>query len=188
MSYDVGDIAIVETELRDSDGTLTAAVVTITVVKPDGTVLTPEPTVVDNGGVGKYKASFALDVKGLWKYYWTSSGALIAVDGGEFTVSTTGSVAAAAAYIGASPDDALLAKLTSVAETMVDEYLSDGIGCPLNIRDHAITQLASELFSRRNNPGGVIWAPGGDSAQRLSRDPMLSVIPMLRSYASLGIA
>lgn len=193
MNYDVGDRVTVTTELRDIDGTLTAATVTLTVTAPDGTI--SFPAVVDNGGTGKYLALFTVDAAGRWLYKWTASGALVAVDGGHLTVIEAGLVASAAAYIGASATDPLLADLVHAAVTLVDEYLGiDGIeDCPRAVRDLAINQLASELFSRRNSPGGVLWGPGGDSvapggSARLSRDAMVSVIPLLRKYAELGIA
>lgn len=92
MIYDVGDSATVTTELRDTAGNLTAATVAITVTKPDGSALSPTPTVSDNGGTGKYKTSFVVDAVGTWKYKWTASGALVAVDGGQLSVQDAGRV------------------------------------------------------------------------------------------------
>lgn len=189
--YDVGDMATVTTELRDAAGTLAAADVALTVTLPDGTVLAPAPAVVDNGGTGLYKASFPLTMRGTWRYTWTASGAVVAVDGGELTVVGVAQLNNAAEYIGASPQEPLLARLLAVAQEMVDEHLGvEGlVSCPPAIRAHAITHLTSELYSRRNNPGGVLWAPGGDTAARLSRDALASVLPMLDRYvAGIGIA
>lgn len=197
MSYDVGDIATVETELRDASDTPTAADVSLVVYLPGGAVLTPAPAVLDNGGVGRYRASFPLTTTGVWRYKWTASGALSAVDSGDLTVTGPGRLAGAASYIGASIDDPMLARLLDVAEVLVSEFLTtfdeDGVAivseCPESIREHAVIQLTSELYSRRNNPNGVVWAPGGDSAARLSRDAMVSVLPLLLPYAaSRGIA
>lgn len=188
MMYDVGDVVTLVTELRDADGTLTDSAVTLTVIDPDGVV--SAPLVEANGGTGKYKASFTVDALGPWFYSWHASGMLTAADGGQVSVLEPGRLTAVAAYIGASPSDPLLAQLVLVANTMVDQYLGvDGIlTCPAVVRSHAINQLASELFTRRNSPGGVVWAPGGDNVSRLARDAMVSVAPLLRAYAELGIA
>jgi hypothetical protein len=188
--YDVGDVALIQTELRDAGGTLAAATVTLDVIKPDGTVLTPPLVVLDNGGTGKYRAFIPLTVTGTWRYLWMATGAVSAADGGDLAVFDAGRLASAASHIGASPDDPLLARLLMVAVTLVGEYLgADGLlSCPAIVRDHAINQLASELFTRRNSPGGVVWAPGGDNVTRLSRDALISVAPLLRPYAELGIA
>ncbi len=90
MIYDVGDEATVTTELRDVNGDLVAATVTILVTKPDATTATP--TVESNGGTGLYKSSFAVDQVGTWRYKWTASGAITAVDGGQFSVVAVGRV------------------------------------------------------------------------------------------------
>lgn len=92
MMYDVGDTATVTTELRDADGELIAATVVITVTKPDGTTLTPVPDVVSNGGTGLYKALVPVSVAGTWRYKWTASGAVTAVDGGQVEVVDVGRV------------------------------------------------------------------------------------------------
>lgn len=90
MIYDVGDEATVTTELRDINGNLVAATVVITVTKPNGTTSTP--TVSSNGGTGLYKASFPVDAVGTWRYKWTASGAVVAVDGGQLDVVNVGRV------------------------------------------------------------------------------------------------
>ena len=189
--YEVGDVAVVTTEVRDAGGDLIAATVALTVTLPDGAVLTPAPAVVDGGGTGLYQASVPLTILGTWRYAWAAAGAVVVPDGGELIVVGVGQLANAAAYIGASPDDPLLARLLPVAQTMVFEYLGTiGLArCPLDIRDHAVIQLTSELYSRRNTPGGVLWAPGGDTAARLSRDALAPVEPMLADYViDVGIA
>lgn len=192
MIYDVGDVATITTELRDALGVLTDATVSIVVTKPDGTEQVPALIPAGNGGVGKFKALLPLPVAGTWSYVWAADDlALAFTDGsGALPVLGAGRLASAAAYIGASATDPMLAGIVLTAVTMVDEYLgpSGVTACPGPVRDLAVNQLASELFSRRNSPGGVVWAPGGDSVTRLSRDAMVSVAPLLRSYAEAGIA
>lgn len=90
MIYDVGDEATVNTELRNIAGTLTDATVSILVTAPDATTSTP--SVSSNGGTGLYKASFPVTQVGTYKYKWTASGAVAAVDGGQVEVVAVGRV------------------------------------------------------------------------------------------------
>jgi hypothetical protein len=90
MIYNVGDSATITTELRDADGVLTAATVVLSVIKPDGTVLLPP--VLDNGGVGKYRATVYLSEAKTWRYIWTASGTITKVDSGQLSVSEPGRV------------------------------------------------------------------------------------------------
>lgn len=97
-------------------------------------------------------------------------------------------VAQAAGFIGVSPNEELLPALLSTAISMVDGYLGiTGLRrCPDAQVDHAVLQLTSELWARRNAPaGGAHWGPDGQTAY-LSRDPMASVYPLLRQYKGLG--
>lgn len=90
MIYDVGDRATVTTELRNAQGELTAATVTLTVTGPDGTITTP--SVSDNGGTGLYASSFLVPLAGTWRYKWTASGALVGVDSGQLSVVDAGRI------------------------------------------------------------------------------------------------
>jgi len=85
VSYTVGTKVHVETELRDADGDLTNATVVIAVTKPDGTVVTPAPT-VSNPSTGVYTADITTDQAGTWLLVWTASGALVAVKDDQFSV------------------------------------------------------------------------------------------------------
>lgn len=90
--YDIGDVATVTTRLRDAAGQLVDADVVIAVTRPDGTALSPVPTVEDNGGLGLFKAAFALDMAGTWRYTWSASGAVTALDAGQLEVAAVGRV------------------------------------------------------------------------------------------------
>ena len=95
----------------------------------------------------------------------------------------------AAAYVGGSPDDPNLPGLLATATRMVDDYLrQDGrMRCPIEVHDHSILQLSSELYIRRNSPGGIVsWGPDGSVPARLASDAMISVQPALDRYRGLG--
>lgn len=93
-----------------------------------------------------------------------------------------------AEFVNASPADPLLPGLLADAEELISEYLGTaGIArCPTRTYDLAIKTLASELFARRNAPGGISqWGPDGQPV-RLARDPLVSVRSLLLPYRSLG--
>lgn len=92
-------------------------------------------------------------------------------------------------YLGTPPGEPTLPDLLEVAVDLVEGYLGTaGLAlCPATVHDHAVIQLASELYARRNSPAGVAqWGPDGQ-AIRLARDAMLSVKPLLAPYRGLGV-
>lgn len=80
---DVGDRIEIRHEVRDGDGTLTNATVTVVVTKPDGTTSSPA---VANTSTGIYDASFTADTVGVWRWEWTVSGTVVDVDYGQVYV------------------------------------------------------------------------------------------------------
>jgi len=100
----------------------------------------------------------------------------------------TVSVEELAAFLGTSPAEPTLLGILLDAEELVGAYLGDfgRQSCPQRTQDLAVKQLCSELWSRRNAPGGVAqWGPDGQPV-RLARDPMVSVKPLLAPYRGLG--
>jgi hypothetical protein len=93
-----------------------------------------------------------------------------------------------AGYANASPADPLLPAILADATELVDEYLGETgrETCPVRTRDLAIRQLGSELFARRNAPGGVLQWTSDGAPIRLARDAMVSVKPLLDRYRGLG--
>lgn len=100
-----------------------------------------------------------------------------------------------AGYLGTSPVEPMLPGILADAVELVAEYLrmptalvgqpSAG-GCPERIRDLAVKTLGSELWARRNAPGGITqWGSDGQPV-RLARDPMVSVRSLLAPYRGLG--
>lgn len=129
-TYDVGDLATLSTSVRDSSGTLTDATVVLAVTKPDGTAVSPAPT-VSHTGVGLYSATVSLTAAGVWSYTWTSSGAVQAVDSGQFTVADPAPPAYATLAqlkdnlsISDAVDDVKLARVLVTASRQIDEMTS----------------------------------------------------------------
>lgn len=89
MTRDVGDRIAIRYEARTPDGTLTSATVAVAVTQPDGTLLSPAPTVTATG-TGLYDAAFTVDSAGVWRWTWTASGALVDVAHGSVDVAGPG--------------------------------------------------------------------------------------------------
>jgi len=99
------------------------------------------------------------------------------------------SVEEAAQFIGCSPDEPILPALLATAVDSVNNYLRpSGVRrCPGSIWDHAVKAATSELWLRRNAPGGVAsWSPDGSTAIRMSADFMKPVYPLLDPYRGIG--
>jgi hypothetical protein len=83
MTYDVGDAVRLSTTVTDVDGVATAATMALLVTKPDGTTTSPAIT---SPSTGVYRATVTADQPDTWHYTWTASGAVVAVEHGQFTV------------------------------------------------------------------------------------------------------
>ena len=80
--YDVGDAVQLATSVTDVNGAAIDASMALLVTKPDGS--TTAPTIV-HPGTGSYTATLTADQAGTWLYRWTASGAVTAVDSGQFS-------------------------------------------------------------------------------------------------------
>lgn len=89
MRYDLGDVAHLTMTLRDDAGAFTDADVTLTVRRPDGTETTPAPV---RDSVGKYHANIALDATGIWRWLWSSTGAVQTSEPGALVVTAAWTV------------------------------------------------------------------------------------------------
>lgn len=59
---------------------------------------------------------------------------------------------------------------------------------PEAVLDQALLQVASELWIRRDNPGGIVQAAfEGGLTSRLSRDALTSVRPMLATWRRVNL-
>jgi len=91
-------------------------------------------------------------------------------------------------YVGAAPAEPLLPLVHAASLEMIDDYLGPRgkSKCPTSVYDLATLQLGSELWIRRNSPGGVMSWANGDVPARLAADAMRSVRPLLDRYKGLG--
>jgi hypothetical protein len=91
-------------------------------------------------------------------------------------------------YVGASPSEPTLALIFEAAPTMINDHLGQRgrQKIPAATYDLAVLQLGSELWIRRNSPGGVMSWANGDVPARLAADAMRSVRPMIDRYKGLG--
>jgi len=85
--YDIGDKVTISTVVKDDTGALVnTPTLAIAVTKPDGTLVSPAPTVTNTAAGGVYTAATTVDQAGTWTYAWTASGTVTAVEPGQFTV------------------------------------------------------------------------------------------------------
>lgn len=127
MIYDVGDGVQLRREVRDADRTLVAATVAIVVTKPDGTTITPTVTATSTGIYDA--ATFTVDQSGLWRFTWTTSGAVVDVATGTFSVSdpsppaytTSGLVKSSLGKLSVDDRDDLIDAVTSASSRMIDQ-------------------------------------------------------------------
>lgn len=118
MAYDVGQKVRIPITVRDETGTPADATVAIVVTRPDGTTTTP--TTVDDAGTGNYHADIIATAAGPWWWSAAASGAVIAVDSGQFYVRSGGP------WI-VSLNEAKKHLNKSLADTTDDEELRDWI-------------------------------------------------------------
>jgi hypothetical protein len=84
--YDIGDKVTLSTVVRNEAGTpVNTPTVVIAVTKPDGTLVSPAPTVTNTASGGVYTAQVTVDQADTWTYVWTASGSVVAVEPGQFT-------------------------------------------------------------------------------------------------------
>ena len=82
-TYDIGDSVKLIFTVRDENDALINATTAIVVTKPDGTAVTPAPT-INNPSTGLYNAVVAVDQAGTWLYRWTATGAATTAEDGQF--------------------------------------------------------------------------------------------------------
>jgi hypothetical protein len=84
MLFDIGDTAHLAITFADLNGTPTnPSTVVLTIQDPAGTQTTPSAA---NDGAGLYHYDLALALSGIYRFKWTGSGAINAVEEGEIAV------------------------------------------------------------------------------------------------------
>jgi hypothetical protein len=126
---DLGDAVTITTALTDASGTPTNATMALVVTKPDGTTTSPT---VSNPSTGSYTAAVTADQAGVWLYKWTASGAITAVDSGQFTVTDPAptlyvTLAELKLHLGITDttEDSLLRKAISTASRAVERWCNN---------------------------------------------------------------
>lgn len=87
------------------------------------------------------------------------------------------------AYVGASDsDDAYVESCWDTAKDLIASYVQS-TKVPPNIMKRCYLEAGSELFQRRNAPGGVSqYATYDGNPLRVARDPLAGVYPLLNRY------
>lgn len=87
MSYTLGQQVVLTTAVTDTLGVPTAATMSLTVTRPDGTTLVSGVGLtINTTGTGTYSCVVPTTQAGTYLYLWTASGAAIGVDDGQFDV------------------------------------------------------------------------------------------------------
>lgn len=93
-------------------------------------------------------------------------------------------------YVNAdATQDAFLGECWGEADALVAAYVSTA-SPPAEVRRRAVLEVASELYHRRNAPGGVLaaYADLGAAPVRVARDPMVAAYPLLGPFLPGGFA
>lgn len=172
MIYDVGDKVTLTTIVRTDAGVpVNTPTVTVAVTRPDGTPVSPAPTVTNTGVGGVYTATVTADVAGLWTCLWTAAGSVVGTDPDQFTVATFGGTTVCSmqelkAQLNIDADDTtndLELRSYLVSTTEVVEHHVGPIGVSTFTEKH---RVVSELVAPRRRPliGVVSITPRGGTA------------------------
>lgn len=143
MSYFVGQLVTVSTEVRTAAGVLTDATVILNVTSPDGVTTTYAPP--DHPGTGLYSKGITATQAGDWFYQFTSSGTVIATDAGQFHVRV-----AAPMIVGLTE----VKKHANITTNVDDEELMDFIGTAQNIIEHLVGPVVGQQFVEQHTARG----------------------------------
>lgn len=175
-TYDLGDGVNLRKLVRNQDGDLTAATVSLAITKPDGEV--DSVIVSPSSSVGQYDAATYVPAQvGRFSYTWTVTGAVTDVAHGTFTV--------------ANPAPALYTDLTTVKE-MLSKESEDA-------RDDLVTKSirsASRLIDKRTgrrfyadiNPVTRTYSTSGRVFQDRSSGYWNLLVPDIADDTNLAVA
>jgi hypothetical protein len=86
------------------------------------------------------------------------------------------------AYVGTKEDSTFVDNCLEVAGSLVSRYISD-FDVKDEVVDQAVLITASEIFHRRQAPGGITqFADMSGSAVRVGKDPMNAAYEILRPF------
>lgn len=166
MTYDIGDAVRVETTVRNPDGALTNATMSITVTKPDGTAASP--SVPSNVSTGVYQSTVTVDQAGWWTYVWTAAGAVVGVEPGQFFVQQSARVLAVS-----------LEEMKShlrITTTVQDGKLRDTLTGVTDIMEPVVGTVTVRTFTEYLEVNGKLVAP--------RRGPLASVTSLTPDLGS----
>lgn len=163
MSYDVGDLVTVQVVITDAAGTpVNTPTVTIAVTKPDGTVLTPAPTVTNTGAGGIYTAPLTLTAAGIWTYVWTSTGTVVGTEAGQVEAR------AARQLVVALEEFKLHLRFST---TVDDAQLLDTLVAVTDLMEETVGPVAPITFTEQHMVRGRVIVP--------RRHPLVSVTSII---------
>lgn len=91
-------------------------------------------------------------------------------------------------YVGASvTDEPFIAEKIAEAQAIITKYVGN-TDVPHSVMESCVTQVAAELFHRRQAPNGIAQFSSLDGTpQRIANDPMSSVYKILGRYVTQGV-
>jgi hypothetical protein len=159
VSYDVGDLVTLTTVAQDSAGTpVNTPTLTLAVTKPDGTAVSPAPTVTNTGIDGVYTAQVTPDAAGIWTYTWTATGTVTGKEFGQFEVRGPRQLVASI--------EELKGHLR-FSSTIDDGRLLDCLTAVTDIMEGVVGPVTPTEFTERHNVRGCAITP--------RRHPLVSV-------------
>jgi hypothetical protein len=91
-------------------------------------------------------------------------------------------------YVGTKEESVFVTDCLDAGKSLVARYIGDVTGVPTHIVDQSVLICASELFHRRQAPGGVTqFADMSGSAVRVGKDPMNAAYELLRPYVGFAV-
>ena len=91
-------------------------------------------------------------------------------------------------YIGTKEESVFVQDALDAGKSLVARYIGETTGVPTHIVDQSVLIVASELFHRRQAPGGVTqFADMSGSAVRVGKDPMNAAYELLRPYVGFAV-
>ena len=92
------------------------------------------------------------------------------------------------AYVGTNEDSKFVTDALDAGKSLVSRYIGSVTGVPSHIQDQAVLVCASEIFHRRQEPGGITqFADMSGSAVRVGKDPMSAAYELLRPYVGFAV-
>lgn len=160
--------------VRDlTDALVNTPTVTLAVTKPDGTAVSPAPTVTNSGAGGVYTADFTVDAAGIWELIWTASGTVTATYYDQVDVEASGR----ATVVDLADLKAHL-RLTGTADR--DDQLREVILAVTDTLEPAVGLVEPTTVTEYHQLDGALIVP--------SRRPLISVTSVTPDQSSTALA